>query len=122
VNIPFNKEAAERGEPIAHRRDLSDRLFPARFVGMTTQGTVVVELPERFKSSGILIDEIRTEDVFMVDPLEQVREAVRDYYYALDKRVHGGSAADKAMNRIERALGMNWVQGAEKARREGEKK
>jgi hypothetical protein len=118
--IPFSQEAARRGDPIMHRRDTSGTLFPCRFVGMTTVGTVVVELPQRLPHTNALIDEVGVSDVFMVDPLDQIREAVRDYHYALDKREHGEVAMDRAFSRIERALGMRWVQGAEKKRREGE--
>ena len=41
-----------------------------------------------------------------------VREAVRSYYAALDRREHGSVAQDKAFRAIEQALGMQWVQGA----------
>lgn len=44
--------------------------------------------------------------------LAAVREAVRGYYAALDRREHGGAAQDRAFRAIEQALGMQWVQGA----------
>lgn len=47
--------------------------------------------------------------------LEAVRAAVRGYYAALDKREHGGVAQDVAFSAIQRALGMQWVQGASRA-------
>lgn len=50
--------------------------------------------------------------------LEEVQEAIRDYYYALDTRQHGGVAQDKAFQRIEKIMGMCWTQGEEKQRRE----
>ena len=48
---------------------------------------------------------------------ETVRQAVRDYHYALDTRQHGGSAAWKALGTIQEALGMRWEHGAEVSRR-----
>lgn len=47
------------------------------------------------------------------DAMEPVRQAVRDYHYALDDRQHGGVAAHKAIYAIEEALGMHWKQGLE---------
>ncbi|MFM0095608.1 hypothetical protein PQQ87_08345 [Paraburkholderia nemoris] len=52
--------------------------------------------------------------------LEEIKQAVRDYHYALDTRQHGGIAQDRAFNAICKTLGMHWQQGAEKARRESE--
>ena len=52
--------------------------------------------------------------------LEPVRQAVADYHYALDTRQHGDIAANCAVRAIQRALGMPWEQGQEKARREKE--
>ncbi len=51
------------------------------------------------------------------DALQQVRQAVRDFHYALDSRTHGGVAAGAAMNAIEMALNMYWQQGQEADRR-----
>ncbi len=51
------------------------------------------------------------------DALQQVRQAVRDFHYALDSRTHGGVAAGAAMNAIEMALNMYWHQGQEADRR-----
>ncbi|CUA97780.1 hypothetical protein [Comamonas thiooxydans] len=48
---------------------------------------------------------------------EAVTQAVRDYYFALDTRQHGGAAASKALDAIQKALGVNWVQGAEASAR-----
>lgn len=45
--------------------------------------------------------------------LEQVKQAIRDYYFALDTRQHGGLAADKALKQVEQALGMQWRHGEE---------
>jgi hypothetical protein len=44
--------------------------------------------------------------------LAAVKDAVRGYYAALDRREHGGVAQDKALRAIEHALGMRWIQGA----------
>ena len=48
---------------------------------------------------------------------DSVRQAIRDYHFALDNRQHGGLAADKALMAIEAALGTRWVQGKELAAR-----
>lgn len=45
--------------------------------------------------------------------LDQIRQAIRDYYFALDTRQHGGEEQRKAFDVIEEALGMHWVQGKE---------
>lgn len=37
-----------------------------------------------------------------------VRAALVEYYDALTARQHGGVAADKALNKIEQAMGMSW--------------
>lgn len=55
---------------------------------------------------------IQASGVTYEGPLEKVRDAVRGYYAALDRREHGGVAQNKAFAQIEAALGMNWVQGA----------
>lgn len=49
--------------------------------------------------------------------LDAVRQAIRDYHFALDSRRHGGVAADAALGVIESVLGMGWKQGAEAAAR-----
>lgn len=46
--------------------------------------------------------------------------AIRDYYFALDSRQHGGVAESAAFSRIEEVLGMQWIPGEEKVRRAGE--
>ncbi len=51
------------------------------------------------------------------DAIEPVRQAIRDYYFALDNRMHGILAADKALKAIEAALGTHWLQGKELAAR-----
>lgn len=51
------------------------------------------------------------------NPEMAVRQAVRDYHFDLDNRVHGVLAADKALKAIEAALGTHWVQGKERAAR-----
>jgi hypothetical protein len=48
---------------------------------------------------------------------DAVRQAIRDYHFALDNRQHGGVAADQALKAIEVALGTHWVQGKERAAR-----
>ncbi len=63
------------------------------------------------------------EHIAVAEALEQlvatdlVRQAIRDYHFALDCRVHGILAADKALKAIEDALGTHWVQGSEIAER-----
>lgn len=52
------------------------------------------------------------------ETIDTVREAIREYYYALDSRKHGDIAAHNALSIIEHTLGMHWVRGAEKERRE----
>lgn len=42
------------------------------------------------------------------DPLTEVRAAIEGYYRALDRRAHGGVAQSEALQKIERALGMQW--------------
>jgi hypothetical protein len=49
--------------------------------------------------------------------LTAVKDAIRDYHYALDTRQHGGVAQDRAFNAICQAMGMHWTQGAELAGR-----
>lgn len=49
--------------------------------------------------------------------LATIEQALRDYYFALDSRQHGGVAADLALNAISQAMGMRWKQGEEAARR-----
>ena len=51
------------------------------------------------------------------DARDAVTQAVRDYYFALDTRQHGGAAASTALDAIQKALGLNWVQGAEASAR-----
>ena len=49
--------------------------------------------------------------------LVEVETAIRDYYFALDSREHGGVAQDRAFRAIQEAMGMRWVQGEEAGRR-----
>lgn len=51
------------------------------------------------------------------DELNQVRQAIRDYHFALDTRQHGGLAANQALEAIQAALGFHWVAGQEFAAR-----
>lgn len=51
------------------------------------------------------------------DARDAVTQAVRDYYFALDTRQHGGAAASTALDVIQKALGLDWVQGAEASAR-----
>lgn len=53
---------------------------------------------------------------------DRMREAISDYYLALDERQHGGIAMDRAFQKIEGILGMRWVRGAELRRRATEGK
>lgn len=62
--------------------------------------------------------EFAMDDMAALAALEPVRQAVADYHYALDMRQHGGLAAGRALTVIQQAMGMPWVQGEEKARRE----
>ncbi|MBP2232472.1 hypothetical protein J2847_005801 [Azospirillum agricola] len=52
------------------------------------------------------------------DPLALIRQAIADYHYALDTRLDGRNAERRAFDAIQAALGMEWVHGAEKARRD----
>ena len=52
------------------------------------------------------------------EQLEKVRQALRDYYYALDCREHGGIAGAQLVTKIQLALEMGWNPGAEKLKRE----
>jgi hypothetical protein len=62
--------------------------------------------------------EKRSDYVAPPAPLDVIKDAIRDYHYALDTRQHGGVAQDRAFNAICKALDMHWQQGLEKARRE----
>lgn len=50
--------------------------------------------------------------------LAKVRDAITGYHLALDERQHGGVAANAALDAIQDALGMQWVQGAALAAKE----
>ena len=50
--------------------------------------------------------------------LDAIIEAIQDYYFKLDTRQHGGVAAGHALEQIEKTVGMSWVQGEEKKRRD----
>lgn len=50
------------------------------------------------------------------DALDAVKQAVRDYHFALDTRQHGGVAAGQALDAIQGALDMHWKQGKLAAR------
>lgn len=47
-----------------------------------------------------------------LSPEQKCRDAITEYYAALDRREHGGVAQNRAFAKIEEALGMHWVQGA----------
>lgn len=49
--------------------------------------------------------------------LNRIREALRDYHYALDRREHGGLAAARLVDAMSEILAMPWVQGEELAKR-----
>lgn len=48
-----------------------------------------------------------------VRALEEIRQVIKDYHFALDNRVHGGVAQDVAFAKICKALDIPWVQGQE---------
>ncbi len=48
---------------------------------------------------------------------DQARQALLDYYFALDSRKHGDVAAVNAIRSLENTLGECWVPGAELALR-----
>lgn len=52
-----------------------------------------------------------------VPKLRAIRQAISDYHYALDNRLHGGVAVSNAFDAICKAMGMRWVQGKEAKRR-----
>jgi len=66
------------------------------------------EVRARWNSRALLAHQIQHDHA-----LDQVRQAVRDYHFALDNRQHGCIAADAAINSIETALDMHWKQGQE---------
>lgn len=45
----------------------------------------------------------------------KIRDAIQEYYKALDEHKHGGAAAQKALDEIQEILGMSWKRGASKA-------
>jgi hypothetical protein len=47
--------------------------------------------------------------------IEEIKQAVRDYHYALDTRQHGGLAADALVNAVCKTLSMHWQQGCRKS-------
>jgi hypothetical protein len=60
----------------------------------------------------VALQDARTAGSVDAAVLATVRQAVREYHQALDRRAHGGVAQDAAMHKIEAALGQPWVQGA----------
>jgi hypothetical protein len=60
----------------------------------------------------VAVQDARTAGSTVAAVLATVRQAVREYHQALDRRAHGGVAQDAAMHKIEAALGQPWVQGA----------
>lgn len=64
-------------------------------------------LPSNWQALMTQLDRVRM--------LEQQRATVRalvmTYYHALDRRQHGAAAAFRALQAIEKTLGMEWVQG-----------
>lgn len=68
------------------------------------------------KRGGLALLELLDEDKG-AEKLGKVAQAIRDFHYALDTRQNGTVAASKALDAVQTALGMNWVQDAEAARR-----
>jgi len=58
-----------------------------------------------------MMDEACAKD----EKLAEIRAAILRYYTALDRREHGGAAAQDALHSIEATMGMRWVQGASNA-------
>lgn len=50
--------------------------------------------------------------------LAEIADTIRDYHFALDNYRGGASVTADALRRIEDAMGMPWVEGREKRRRE----
>lgn len=50
--------------------------------------------------------------------LAEIRQAVREYHFALDSREHGVVAMDRAIDSIQTSLGMHWERGKETDRRD----
>ena len=46
-----------------------------------------------------------------VTAITEIKAAINEYYLALDTRQHGGVAQNKAFDRIQEILGMNWERG-----------
>lgn len=53
--------------------------------------------------------------------LSAIKQAIRDYHFALDCREHGGVAMSRAWNAICDALQMDWERGTEAAARAAQK-
>lgn len=69
------------------------------------------------RAVGEAIARLQTTKPAQEDAVDSVRQAIRDYHFALDNRVHGILAANKALKAVEAALGTHWVQGKELAAR-----
>lgn len=57
-------------------------------------------------------DELRHFRAAQPVEVQRVRDAIDVYHAALDDRLHAGHAAGRAIDAIEQALGMPWIQGA----------
>lgn len=76
--------------------------------GSSLIGKNQTEVIPRWNSRALLAHQIQHDHA-----LDQVRQAVRDYHFALDNRGHGCIAADAAINSIETTLDIHWKQGQE---------
>jgi hypothetical protein len=84
--------------------------------GIVTLFYTSISFPEI--TEGSIPEAERSLQVRTYNHIPRIKEAIRDYHYALDCREHGTVAAQNAINRIMNILEMPWLQGEEKKRRE----
>lgn len=107
-------KAVRRVEPRDLRQRIEAAARPAT-IGVTILGDHGAEHAEVVESKPLLS---ALAEIFGERPAttptddDLVREAVRGYHAALDRREHGGVAASVALSLIQRALRMPWRQGA----------
>lgn len=105
VAAVWNRRPAQAAEPdmvSVKKEDANNYCRILAALGMQEEGDPIAEVQNMLAASV-------TRD--------SVTQAVRDYYFALDTRQHGGVAASTALDAIQKALGLNWVQGAEASAR-----
>jgi chromosome segregation ATPase len=63
-------------------------------------------------ANGHTIEEMAKEIEALRKQLENITAVINEYYAALDNRQHGGIAQSKAFDKVQNALGMQWIQGS----------